>query len=397
MTVPDFLQSHRADPAHLDAPQALSALLEDMAQGLAGHGNIPMIPSYLTNHIPVPQGACCCVLDAGGTNLRTALAVFQPDGTCRLEHRTQSPMPGTQGELSYPALYRALAAPLLPLGHYEKVGFCFSYNVTLDRTLDGNLDFWCKEVRAPEAVGRPVGASLKTALGSDCESVHVLNDSVAAMLGAGTQANPVDIGIILGTGVNVCYLESCSRIPKIRESLRSDSMIISTEVGEFSRLPKSDFDLAVIESSDTPENAQAEKQCSGGYLGSIITQAWMTAAREGLLPEAFCRDSWDLARISQSLAEGTLPANADQIARQLINRAAKVAAILCAGPMILSRKSTLRVAVEGSQYWKLTGFREAFHRELDALLLPHGISCEIIRSQDSCLIGAARAAFAQSM
>lgn len=397
MTVQEFLQNHRADPTQLDARQALSLLLEDMTLGLAGEGNIPMIPSYLTADIPVPAGARCCVLDAGGTNLRTALAVFQPDGTCRLEGLQKQPMPGTGGELSFPDFYGALAAPLLKLGHFQQVGFCFSYNVTLDRTLDGKLDFWCKEVRVPEAVGRPVGASLKEALGSRCQSVHVLNDSVAAMLGAGTQEAPVDIGIILGTGVNVCYTERCQNIPKIHEPLRADAMIVSTEVGEFSKLPKSDFDRAVIDTSDSPENAQAEKQCSGGYLGSIITRAWEAAKDEALLPEGFCPGSWDLARISQALAEDTLDVKAAEIARQLISRAAKIAAILCAGPMILSGKPNLRVAVEGSQYWKLTGFREAFHRELDALLAPCGTGCTVVKAEDACLIGAARAAFAQPM
>lgn len=397
MTVQSFLNAHKASPEQIQGAEGLSALLEDMALGLAGGGNIPMIPSYLTPEIFVPAGARCCVLDAGGTNLRTALAVFQHDGTCRLEGLQKQPMPGTEGELSFPEFYGALAAPLRELGHFEQVGFCFSYNVTLDRTLDGNLDFWCKEVRVPEAVGRPVGASLKAALGRGCEKVHVLNDSVAAMLGAGCQAQPVDIGIILGTGVNVCYTEKCRNIPKIQETLHADSMIISTEVGEFARLPKSDFEQTVIAASDAPENAQAEKQCSGGYLGSIIIRAWEAAKNQGLLPEDFCPGAWDLARISQALAEDTLDVKAAEIARKLISRAAKIAAILCAGPMVLTQKSNLRIAVEGSQYWKLTGFREAFHRELDALLAPYGIGCTVVKAEDACLIGAARAAFAQPM
>lgn len=53
--------------------------------------------------------------------------------------------------------------------------------------------------------------------------------------------------------------------------------------------------------------------------------------------------------------------------------------------------------MEGSQYWKLTGFRDAFHQELDSLLEPYGIRYEIVKSENSCLIGAARAAFAERM
>ena len=67
-------------------------------------------------------------------------------------------MPGTNGELSLDAFYGALAEPLQSIGNYERVGFCFSYNTTINRDLDGILDFWCKEVQVPEAVGRPVAA-----------------------------------------------------------------------------------------------------------------------------------------------------------------------------------------------------------------------------------------------
>ena len=400
MTVKEFLKSHNGSADQIDGPESLAGLLEDMKLGLAGQGNIPMIPSYLSPAISIPAGSRCCVLDAGGTNLRTALAIFDETGNCRMEHLEKRPTPGTQGELSCDAFYGALAEPLRRLGHYDRVGFCFSYNATMNRDLDGILDGWCKEVQVPEAVGRPVGASLKAALGGNISCVHVLNDSVAAMLGV----PDVQAGVILGTGVNVCYTEQCSNIPKIRQTLHSDSMIISTEVGEFSRLPKSDFERAVIDASDSPTSALAEKQCAGGYLGGIITNAWNTAAREGLLPCTFEKGCWDLAQISSYLAGEPTSSilyhpDAAEIARSTICRAAKIAAILCAGPLlrISAHRKPIRVAMEGSQYWKLTGFQEAFHRELDALLAPHGIDYEIARADNVCLIGAARAAFAKTM
>ena len=91
--------------------------------------------------------------------------------------------------------------------------------------------------------------------------------------------------------------------------------------------------------------------------------------------------------------------DAVEIARAAIHRAAKIAAILCAGPLlrISGHDKPLRIAMEGSQYWKLTGFRDYFHCELDTLLKPYGIRYEIVRSENACLIGAARAAFADTM
>lgn len=399
MNVHDFLHAHGSAPSQIQGRACLDKLLDGMEQGLEGKGNIPMLPSFLSNGVQPGREEMCCVLDAGGTNLRTAIARFDGEGNCLLEGLKVSPMPGTEGELTFREFYEALAEQIRPLGHFRRVGFCFSYNVTLDKNLDGNLDFWCKEVRVPEAVGRPVGGSLKAALGAGCESVHVLNDSVAAMLGAGD----VQIGVILGTGINVCYLEKCENISKIGEKLNGDTMIISTEIGEFDGLPKSDFEQRVIENSAAPKSAHAEKQCSGAYLGDVIGEAWCAAAREGVLPEAFREFRWGLADISRFVAgeDTAIPhvPEAREMAEHLIHRAAKIAAILCAGPILRAAGpgESVRVAVEGSQYWKLTGFRDHFNAELRTLLAPANIRYEIVKSENACLIGAALAAFAQPM
>ena len=394
MKIMDFMLRHRAAPEQIDTQMCLNQLLERMEAGLSGEGNIPMLPSFLSGSIRIPVGAVCAVMDAGGTNYRTANAKLTGDGWV-LSGLQVRPMPGTEGELDFDAFYEAMAEPVRQLDSYRKVGFCFSYNVTLGRELDGNLDFWCKEVRAPECVGKPVGSSLKAVLGDGCDSVHVLNDSVAAMLGA----EDVQVGVILGTGINVCYAEQCSRIPKIQEKLNGDIMIVSTEIGEFDRIPLSDFEEAVIAASDAPGSAQAEKQCSGGYLGAVIGAGWRAAAEEGLLPECYRSGACDLAQVSRALAgDGCeLSEEALEISRIAIARAAKIAAILCAGPMLRTGETQLRVAVEGSQYWRLTGFRDQFHRELDKILMPLGVQYEIVRTENACLIGAARAAYAIPM
>lgn len=389
MTIAQLMHRCGADAAGIDSRACLDKLLEQMEQGLAGRGRIPMLPSYLNTAIAADEGAACAVADAGGTNLRTARAVFR-GGSWTLEELEKAPMPGTAGELSFGEFYAALARPMQRLGCCQRVGLCFSYNVSLDRTLDGKLDFWCKEVRVPEAVGRPVGASLKAALGESCQQVHVLNDSVAAMLGA----ENVQVGVILGTGVNVCYLERCGNIPKVPGDLKADSMIVSTEVGEFDGFPKSRFEAEVIAASDAPDSAPAEKQCSGGYLGDVIAAAWRAARDEGLLE---CIPAADLGSVSRMLTEEP-DAPAARIAAIAVRRAAKIAAVLCAGPILRTARpgQRVRVAVEGSQYWRLTGFREAFHEALDELLADRA-DYEIVRTENACLLGAAKAAWAVPM
>ena len=391
-----FLRRHGAHPDQIRGEDALTALLSKMEEGLAGRGNIPMIPAYLPADISAPRGERCIVLDAGGTNLRIAEAVFDEEGAYAVGAFRKFPMPGSQGPVSKADFFRGLAKDVLALGKHQRVGFCFSYNVDIEASLDGKLIAWCKEIDAPEVVGVAVGSALKEALGYPCR-VHVLNDSVAAMLGA---AEPVKVGVILGTGVNVCYREPCDRIGKLPKRYKG-SMIVSTEVGEFRGITPSTFEADLIAATDDPTLAQAEKQCSGGYLGENICRCWDAAAREGLLPESFLEASWTLAQISGWLAgePASIPENenAKVLAKALICRAAKIGAVLCAGPILRCSAPGEEVppAVEGSQYWRLTGFREAFHRELEALIPDRTV--KIVKTEESCLRGAALAAFAEPM
>ena len=401
MNLQDFIKKYNLHPDSIDGDGCLETLLAQMENGLAGRGNIPMIPSYLSLDIQPQIQSPCCVLDAGGTTLRIAKAEFQSDGTCTLTNLTKVPMPGTQGELSSEEFYGILAQYVREAGCPQRVGLCFSYNVLVERTLDGILQAWCKEVRVPDAPGKAVGTSLARAIGPECACVRVLNDSTAALLGAHTLDPNVTLGLILGTGINICYPESCSRIPKVPRDLGADSMIISTEIGEFDGFPKTAFDAAVIAASDDPALAHGEKQCSGAYLGQIISLAWKTAAEEGLLPPAF-GSLVTLPLVSDYLAGKKTPlpenSNAAELARILIHRAAKIAAILTAGPVLRSNpQGCCTLVIEGSQFHRLTGFADCFRRELDALLHPRNITCTITATEDSCLLGAALVAFAQPM
>jgi len=398
----DFIRKYSLGPESIDGQACLRELLVQMELGLSGQGNIPMLPSYLEADIRPAAGERCCVLDAGGTNLRAAKAEFDAEGNCTITGLRKVPMPGTQGELTAEQFYGKLADCVGDTGRPERIGFCFSFNVDMDRDLDGTLLAWCKEVRVPDAPGKKVGASLKKALGTRCKTVRVLNDSTAALLGAKAQDPEVTLGLILGTGINICYPEKLERIPKVPADLRGNAMIISTEIGEFAGFPRNRFETAVIQASDDPALAHGEKQCAGAYLGDIISRAWQTAAQEGLLEEAF-REPVSLPQISDYLAgqETDLPEceMARIIGKTMVHRAAKIAAVLTAGPVLRScePENGCKMVIEGSQYTKLAFFGECFRQELDVLLQPYGITVAITQAENACLIGAAVAAFAEEM
>jgi len=398
MDIQDFITQYALGPDSIDGTKALDLLLKQMELGLSGRGNIPMIPSYLSPDTVPEPGVPCCVLDAGGTNLRLAKAVFDENRSCHLSGLHKEPMPGTGNPMTAREFYDILADRVRKTGCVERIGFCFSYNVLQERNLDGILQAWCKEIRVPDAPGKPVGDSLKQAVGPDCQWVRVLNDSTAALLGAHWQDPGITLGLILGTGINICYCEPCDNIPKVPGDLAADSMIISTEIGEFDGFPKNEFEKAVILASDEPELAHAEKQCAGAYLGRVIHLAWQEAAQLGLIPTDLSNRE-DLAWISEYLTDAQADSNAVQIAGTMIHRAAKIAAVLTAGPIIRSCQPgrSCALVIEGSQYHKLTGFGEAFRKELEVLLRPCSIHTSLRSLDNSCLTGAALAAFAHPM
>jgi len=91
-----FLKNHGHSADDLPAQSCLQRLLREMEQGLAGEGMIPMLPSFLSADIRLAPNTRCWILDAGGTNLRSASAFFDEAGKCHIEQLRVIPMPGTE-------------------------------------------------------------------------------------------------------------------------------------------------------------------------------------------------------------------------------------------------------------------------------------------------------------
>lgn len=407
MTAREFLIRHNQSPCQIDGAQCLEKLGESASDGLRGRGGLPMIPAYLSGSAQIPEDGVCAVMDAGGTNLRTAQARFQ-NRKCTIENVKTIPMPASSGEvLSKDQLYGRIASELSRLENVRSVGCCFSYLVDIERSLDGRLRGWCKEIRCPDAVGQFVGKSITEAL-PGCEAVAVLNDTTAALLGAKARLGAHEsnlVGLVMGTGVNVCYTEDRQKIGKLESDISCPDMIINTEVGEFDGIPLGAFEREVIQHTDDPSAAQAEKQCSGAYLADIIAAALGGAVAEGCIARAphmlhlgqvsdFLENP--AGEIAESFDEGDIP-----FVRELmdlaVDRAAKIGAILCAEFVRRSAKDAgaAVIVAEGSLFWKMYRFPERFSRELSKLI--PGISFRIERAEGACLEGAAMAAFAHAM
>ena len=145
--VQDFLEAHDMEPERVDPKREAALMLEDMRRGLAGEkSDMPMIPTYLSNDAQLPLGRSVAVIDAGGTNFRSALVRFEEDG-CHVSELSKCRMPGVGEPCTWEEFISFVADRIEPLmGRAESIGFCFSYSADITPDMDGRVIRIDKEV-----------------------------------------------------------------------------------------------------------------------------------------------------------------------------------------------------------------------------------------------------------
>ena len=419
----EFLVRNGLDVAAIDREGLLAVFAEEMEAGLAGRpSSLMMIPSFISIDRPVKTGTPVVVLDAGGTNLRAAVVTIDASGKADIGSFVKQPMPGTQGELSAEAFFEAFADVLMPIvGASDSIGFCFSYAAEVLPDCDARLLRWSKQIQVPSVVGQLIGSGLKKSLAARgiTRRVIILNDTVATLL-AGKGASVARdysayVGFILGTGTNTAYVEQNARITKRTDLNPSEAMVINVESGGFRRIKQTAFDQRMDAQTLDCGYYTFEKMISGAYLGSIGYVVLKAAADEGLLSgsAASALRAWDgLSNKHLDDFCGNAPAadnpfldvafSADdreavkRLCTPVYERAAVLTAVNLASAILKTGagKDPSRpvcVNVDGSTYYRtLTAdFQNRVKRELAALLQPRGISYELIKVEDSPVIGAA--------
>ena len=227
----EFLMKHRMEPERIVPAEQAEKMAEDMLRGLKGQpSSLPMIATYLSNDGAVPAGACAAVIDAGGTNFRSALVCFG-DGGYQVEELNRWKMPGIEKPCTWDEFIAFTADHVQHLlDRADVIGFCFSYNADITPDMDGRVKRIDKEVVVNGCEGQLVGASLKAELehrGIRGKKVVILNDTVAALLGGSStldkSAYSGFIGQISGTGTNTCTSVPRRMIEKLVFSISAGS------------------------------------------------------------------------------------------------------------------------------------------------------------------------------
>ncbi|XP_061820255.1 hexokinase-1-like [Nerophis lumbriciformis] len=172
------------------------------------------------------------------------------------------------------------------------VGWTFSFPCQQTKLDESTLITWTKRFKASGVEGMDVVKLLNNAikLRGDYEAdiMAVVNDTVGTMMTCGFDDQRCEVGIIIGTGTNACYMEELRHIDLVEGD--EGRMCVNTEWGAFGddgRLEdiRTEFDREIDRGSLNPGKQLFEKMVSGLYMGELVRLILVKMAREGLLFE----------------------------------------------------------------------------------------------------------------
>ena len=412
----EFLDRHGMNPAGIEPLRCVEPMLRDMWQGLRGQkSSMAMIPTYLSNDGNVVPGSSAVVIDAGGTNFRTALLTFTESGYS-VDGLKKQPMPGIGQPCTWDEFVSFVADNVEPfMDKTDVIGFCFSYSAEILPDMDGRVNRIDKEVVVKGSEGKLVGASLSKELarrGYPGKRVVVLNDTVAVLLGGAASIDKDKysgfVGQVSGTGTNTCATVARGDIEKLR--LRGEgSMIINLESGQYNGFARGDFDLQLDAASNNPGEKQMEKLTAGVYLGQLCRLMLLAAADEGLLSEEGAKNVRALGSIDSAVIDAWASGegyenigsdeNDQQLAREfslaLFERSARcMCTNLVALAMLMDagRYKPVCVLAEGSLVQRGRHYRPVLEKLLKDCGDTLGIKLELRVGNDTTQPGSAAAA-----
>lgn len=249
---------------------------EEMRQGLdRKKSSLKMLPAFIGKPSGREKGVFLA-LDFGGTNVRVMLVKLLGGGNYEILNRLSFPLKNNAAGFDYTApsidkkeLFAYISRNIGLLAGEQnnyRLGHAFSFpceHTALNRAF---LLKWTKEIRTSGLEGQDVGAVLEHALEQEgLKNVlpcAIINDTVGTLLTGAYSDSGCDIGSVLGTGHNTCYVQ--------RDFPRTGSnMVINIEAGGFNQIRQTKYDRLLDKASDRPGEQVFEKMVAGKYLGEL--------------------------------------------------------------------------------------------------------------------------------
>ncbi|CAB1319990.1 unnamed protein product, partial [Coregonus sp. 'balchen'] len=279
---------------------------EEINRGLAKESHdqatVKMLPTYLlsslSDSLNLSEHGDFLALDLGGTNFRVLLVRVRGGKRRSVEMHNkiyaipQEAMQGT-GEELFDHIVHCIADFLEYMGMKGAslpLGFTFSFPCHQNKLDQGILIKWTKGFKATGCEGEDVVCLLKDAIHRreefDLDVVAVVNDTVGTMMTCGYKDPLCEVGLIVGTGTNACYMEEMQNVELVEGD--EGRMCVNMEWGAFGDHGElddfsTDFDRAVDDCSTNPGKQRYEKMISGMYLGEIVRSVLLEFTAKGLL------------------------------------------------------------------------------------------------------------------
>ncbi|KAM5170455.1 hexokinase-3 isoform 2-T2 [Mantella aurantiaca] len=275
-------------------------MLDNMERGLKEkperRSTLKMLPTYVRSTPDGTEFGDFLVLDLGGATFRILKVELSRASEVKMESEvfdiSEEIMTGT-GEQLFDHVadclgrflqHRNLGKEVFPLG------FTFSFPCVQSRLDKSVLISWTKGFHCSGVEGKDVVQLLKDAIQRrgdyKVDVVAIVNDTVGTMMSCGYKDHSCDVGFIVGTGTNVCYMEEMSNV----ESVEGDegTMCINMEWGSFGDDGSlndivTEYDSQVDLASRIPGRQRFDKMISGMYMGEIVRHVLIKLTNQGLL------------------------------------------------------------------------------------------------------------------
>ncbi|NXE28824.1 HXK3 protein, partial [Ardeotis kori] len=320
--VDQLLAPLRLSRADLERVQGL--MRREMELGLGRETNaqssVRMLPTYVCGTPDGTERGEFLALDLGGTNFRVLVVRVGEDSIRIASEIYVIPTTITQGtgEALFDhivecivdfQLKQELIEQVLPLGFTfsfpcqqlgldkvrgwpcpREMGRVPGYEALVPSLLQAVLLSWTKGFSASGCVGEDVVQLLRQAAErkqhSGLKVVAVVNDTVGTMMSCGYDDPKCEIGLIVGTGTNACYMEEMRNVGTVDG--QQGRMCINMEWGAFGDNGClddifTDFDRTVDEKTINPGKQRFEKLISGMYLGEIVRHILLALVEKQVL------------------------------------------------------------------------------------------------------------------
>ncbi|XP_077923028.1 hexokinase-3 isoform X2 [Halichoerus grypus] len=250
----ETLAPFRLDHEQLAAVRA--QMREAMVKGLRGEASsLRMLPTYVRATPDGTERGDFLALDLGGTNFRVLLVRVTAGGV-------------------------KITSQVYSIPEYVAQG----------SGQQGILLNWTKGFNASDCEGQDIVCLLREAIGRrqavELNVVAIVNDTVGTMMSCGYEDPRCEVGLIVGTGTNACYMEELQNVAAVPGD--SGHMCINMEWGAFGDdgsldLLRTCFDANVDQASINPGKQSFEKMISGMYLGEIVRHILLHLTSLGVL------------------------------------------------------------------------------------------------------------------